>query len=113
MKQEILPKTVIIDNRLWNIEYHNDHPNGLFVVDKELISIGTLWGNKFAQEVLIHEVLEAIMYTMRLRYECGGNIGDYIFSFGHKDFIGLNTALVCAIRSMNIRFIKDGNKEKR
>lgn len=84
-----VPKSLIICGIKWKIVFDRKTSGGKFYWGKHLIEIDGRYSDDRKFEVLIHEIIEAIMVSNTMRYEKSlmepAN-GDYLFSFDHDRF---------------------------
>lgn len=103
-------KTIEICSQQWNFKKNPKKTGGYFTTHgadgRGFIELGTRWKDKEnLVDVLIHEVLEAIMvedfkrYTDQSGYESSR---DYIFVFDHDYLHGLGAKVGVALRSVGV-----------
>ncbi len=103
-------KTIEICSRQWTFKKNPKKTGGFFdthgVDGCGCIELGTKWTNKENLiDVLIHEVLEAIMVEDFKRYTDQSGYGssrDYLFVFDHDYLHGLGAKVGAALRSVGV-----------
>lgn len=88
------PKTILINDVLWNIRYVNgkvsndDTDGGEFNYEKREVKIGiySLKRNPLhVLNVIIHEFTEILHVENYTRYHAGDNHANYLFNYHHKE----------------------------
>ena len=75
-----IPKKLNIAGWDWKIEC-KDIMGGSFTTDTMTITIGTK-NKEMIQTIFLHEIMEALLATRKLRYECGE---DMLFVMTHSE----------------------------
>jgi len=85
-----LPKTLIIGGVKWKVELDSKIEGGAFFWRDHVIKIQKHYSDERKFQVLIHEVVEAILVNDNMRYQkhfsSGPENGDYLFAFNHDRF---------------------------
>lgn len=83
------PKTLIIGGVPWKIIFDKKVSGGEFRWKDHTIRIHAKYTDERKWQVLIHEIVEAILVNNSMRWSPAfDNVqaGDYLFSFNHKEF---------------------------
>ena len=91
-----LPKTVQIGGRTWRVERNLSIDGGEFFTHPGLIRIGRVANDEQVIQVLIHEILEAILVEGHHRYEHPAE--DHLFVFRHIDLCRIHKELYAALK---------------
>lgn len=84
-----LPKTLILGGVKWKIVIKKGVRGGAFYWHEHRIEIDKSHSSERRFQVLIHEIVEAILVNNTMRYSkciAEAHNGDYLFSFGHDRF---------------------------
>jgi len=83
------PKTLIIGGVKWSIVFDKKIQGGSFYWHEHIIKIDKSYADERRFQVLIHEIVEAIMVNNAMRFQLNLTAisnGDYRFSFDHGQF---------------------------
>ena len=92
-----LPKSVVIAGRPWPVISDKTIEGGMFTSDPGIIKIGPHGSEDERLNILIHEILEAILTIRNHRYQSYPDQND-LYVFNHREFIGVARDVGLALR---------------
>jgi hypothetical protein len=95
-----IPKKVVICGAEWRIIQTKKKIGGFFRSRDKIIKVNV--GSKYIKEILLHEILEAIMANRGLRYDRYGieMQEDLKFVFSHTEFEQMVRDIAMALKDM-------------
>ena len=90
-----IPKTVNINGLKYKIILNKQAKGGMFDTKKQTIELNPNDVEDYKKEVLLHEIMEALLCEKRLRYESAD--GDIKYIMTHRELEGYITTLLQSI----------------
>lgn len=86
-----IPKKIRMLGYDWKVILNKKESGGSFDWNTKIIEVGSKYGEH--EPIFLHEIMEALMTDMYMRYRGTESNQEYVFHFNHTDFCKFHKAL--------------------